>query len=139
MRQALELAAAAGARGDEPFGAVLTHGDTELLDASNAVETGNDIALHPELTLARAAAHHPDADQLVLYTSTEPCSMCAGGIAIAGLGGVVFSVSATRARELAGERGHVAPAGTVLDRLDETPVIGGVLEAKGAAIHRAYW
>jgi len=139
MRRAIELAKEAGVRGDEPFGAVLVAEDAEVLEASNTVVTENDIALHPELTLARAAANRQDAADLVLYASTEPCGMCAGGIAIAGVGGVVYSVHAGRARELAGQRGHVAPTGSLLERLDDVSVTAGVLEAEGEAVHREYW
>lgn len=139
MRRAFELARAAGERGDEPFGAVLVDGESVVAEASNAVHTGDDIALHPELTLARAAGNMPDADELVLYSSTEPCSMCAGGIAIADLRGVVYSVSAARAADVAGERGAVVPAPDLLEALDDTTVVGGVLEAAGERIHREYW
>jgi tRNA(Arg) A34 adenosine deaminase TadA len=73
-----------------------------------------------------------------MYTSTEPCPMCAGGIAIAGLCGVVYSVSAERAAEEFGDPPGI-PCGEVCKRLGhDVDVIGGVREADGLAIHRAY-
>lgn len=82
MREAFELARDAAARGDEPFGSVLVHDDTVIMAESNRVRTETDIRRHPELHLAYRACREYDADEraaMVMYTSTEPCPMCAGG------------------------------------------------------------
>lgn len=143
MHRALELAREAADRGDEPFGSLLvaaSAGDV-VMEERNAVTTANDIARHPELTLARrAAAERDDAGDLVMYTSTEPCAMCSGGIYIAGLRAVVYSVSAERAAELAGGGGLVVPAADVFDRgRDPVEVVGDVLQEEGEQIHREHW
>lgn len=143
MHRALELAREAAARGDEPFGSLLVSADDDrvVMEERNAVNTGNDIARHPELTLARrAAAERDDAGDLVMYTSTEPCAMCSGGIYIAGLRAVVYSVSAERAAELAGGGGLVVPAADILERgRDAVELVGGILQDEGEGIHREHW
>ena len=141
VRRAIDLAREAGDRGDGPYGSVLVRDGEVVMEESNRENTDDDIALHPELTLARRAARELDPDaraETVLYTSTEPCSMCAGGIAIAGLGGVVYSVSAERlADEFGGPAG--VPCGEIFERRGrEIPVVGGVLEADGMALHREF-
>jgi tRNA(Arg) A34 adenosine deaminase TadA len=139
--RAIELAREAAARGDGHYGSVLVRDDEVVMEAGNRERTDDDIALHPELTLARRAAREyspAERARTVLYTSTEPCPMCAGGIAIAGLGAVVYSVSAARA---AAERGGAEgiPCGEVFDRWGrDVTVVGGVRESAGLALHREF-
>ncbi|WP_210424069.1 nucleoside deaminase [Halorussus ruber] len=100
VRRAIDLAREAGDRGDGPYGSLLVRDGDVVMEETNRENTDDDIALHPELTLARRAARELDADaraEAVMYTSTEPCPMCAGGIAIAGLGGVVYRRSSPNA------------------------------------------
>jgi len=141
VRRAIDLAREAGDRGDGPYGSVLVRDGEVVMEESNRENTDDDIALHPELTLARRAARELDSDaraETVLYTSTEPCPMCAGGIAIAGLGGVVYSVSAERLADEFGGPTSV-PCGEIFERRGrEIPVVGGVLEADGMALHREF-
>jgi tRNA(Arg) A34 adenosine deaminase TadA len=97
LRRAIELAAAARAAGDMPFGSILVGpaGDV-LVEDRNTVITGRDITAHPELKLARWAARELDAEtaaQTTMYTSCQPCPMCAGAIARSGLGRVVYALS----------------------------------------------
>jgi tRNA(Arg) A34 adenosine deaminase TadA len=104
LRGAIELAAAARAAGDMPYGSLLVGpaGDV-LAEDRNTVVTERDITAHPELKLARWAARELDpsiARQTTLYTSSEPCPMCAGAIARSGLGRVVFALSGEQLQEL---------------------------------------
>ena len=109
LHRAVELAAAARAAGDMPYGSLLVGpaGDV-LAEDHNTVVTEQDITAHPELKLARWAARQLDADvarQATMYTSCQPCAMCAGAIARSGLGRVVFALSSEQLQEL-------KPAGT---------------------------
>lgn len=168
VRRAIDLAETAAERGDDPYGSLLVRDGQVVMEATNRVNTDDDIALHPELTLARrAASEHTPAERArtVMYTSTEPCPMCAAGIAYAGLGAVVYSVSGARAAEVyrgrdgsgsdAGSGSDDAGAGSdaeagsddggegipceeVFDRLGRSvEVVGPVLESEGLDVHRA--
>jgi tRNA(Arg) A34 adenosine deaminase TadA len=104
LRRAIELAAAARAGGDMPFGSLLVGpaGDV-LAEERNTVLTERDIAAHPELKLARWAARNleaEDARETTMYTSCQPCPMCAGAIARSGLGRVVFALSSEQLDDL---------------------------------------
>jgi tRNA(Arg) A34 adenosine deaminase TadA len=140
--RALELAREAVARGDEPFGSLLVHDGEIVAEARNAVTTEDDLRRHPELDLAyRAARKFDEATrrETVMYTSTEPCPMCAGGIAIADLGAVVYSVSAKRLGELLDGSPGV-PCGEVFKRRGaDIQSMGPVLSDAGEAVHRDYW
>jgi tRNA(Arg) A34 adenosine deaminase TadA len=97
LRRAIELAAAARAGGNPPFGSLLVGPDgTVLAEERNTTITDADISAHPELKLARWAARELDpatAAATTMYTSCQPCRMCAGAIERSGLGRVVFALS----------------------------------------------
>ena len=140
IRRALTLAREAADHGDEPFGSVLVEADTLVAEARNAVVTEGDVAEHPELTLARqAAAEFDEPTDLVLYTSTEPCPMCAGGLYHAGVRAVVYATSAERFGELR-DADMVCPSPTVFERGSDPVVVAGpVLPDDGDAVHRECW
>jgi tRNA(Arg) A34 adenosine deaminase TadA len=78
-------------------------GGDVLAEDRNTVVTEQDITAHPELKLARWAARHLDPDvarQTTMYTSCQPCPMCAGAIARSGLGRVVFALSGEQLQQL---------------------------------------
>lgn len=138
MRSAFELAREAIDRGDRPFGSVLVHDDTVIMADSNHVRTENDIRRHPELHLAYRACREHDPStraEMVMYTSTEPCSMCAGGMTQAGLGRVVYSVSIDESAEFTGGDPSVRST-EVLDGITE--VVGPVLNDEGREIHNEF-
>ncbi|WP_049981762.1 nucleoside deaminase [Halolamina rubra] len=139
MREALDAAREAAARGDEPFGSVLVKDDEVVMRAGNRIVSENDLRAHPELTLAkRAAAERDDADELVMYTSTEPCPMCAGGIDIAGLRAVVYSVSGERAAALHGSDALLSSTAVFEAGRGDVRVIPDVLRAEGEKLHEAH-
>ena len=138
VRQAIELAGEAADRGDRPFGSVLVRDDAVVMAASNRVVTENDVRRHPELHLAYRACRElspAERAETVMYTSTEPCPMCAGGMRSAGFGRVVYSVGGDEVGEFVGESAPVRSA-EVLNGVTE--VVGPVLNEKGRAVHEAF-
>ena len=97
LRRAIALAAEAREAGDPPFGSLLAGPDgTVLAEERNTTVSGADISAHPELKLAVRAARELDAATAAtttLYTSCQPCGMCAGAIERSGLGRVVYALS----------------------------------------------
>ncbi|GIF51419.1 tRNA(Arg) A34 adenosine deaminase TadA [Asanoa ferruginea] len=104
LRRAIALAAAAPAAGGRPFGSLLVGPDGSILaEGHNTVPGDGDITAHPELKLARWAASELDpstAAGTTMYTSCEPCEMCAYAIDRSGLGRVVFALSAEQFQAL---------------------------------------
>ncbi|MEU6154278.1 nucleoside deaminase [Actinosynnema sp. NPDC047251] len=98
LRRAIALATEARAGGNPPFGSLLVGPDGAVLaEERNSSLSDGDITAHPELKLARWAARElsPEvAAGTTMYTSCEPCGMCAGALARSGLGHVVFALSA---------------------------------------------
>ena len=93
MKQALVEAAKAGERGEVPVGAVVVCKERIIARAHNLTETLNDVTAHAEMQAITAAANVLGAKYLnecTLYVTVEPCVMCAGAIAWAQTGKLVF-------------------------------------------------
>jgi tRNA(adenine34) deaminase len=102
MRRCLELARQAAGTGDTPVGAVVVREGRILAEGVESVRALHDVTAHAEIVALRAAAERLGSIDLggcTLYTSVEPCMMCAYAIRLARIGSVV---SGTR----------VDPAGT---------------------------
>jgi tRNA(Arg) A34 adenosine deaminase TadA len=104
LRRAIELASMARSAGEQPYGSLLVGPGGEVLaEDHNTVLSEGDIAAHPELKLARWAAAELEpgvARATTMYTSCQPCPMCASAIARSRLGRVVFALSAAQHDEL---------------------------------------
>ena len=96
LRLAIGLAAQAREAGNPPFGSLLVNAEGDVVaEDRNTTITEQDITAHPELKLARWAARElpaASARATTMYTSCEPCPMCATAIARANLGRVVFAL-----------------------------------------------
>jgi tRNA(Arg) A34 adenosine deaminase TadA len=106
LSAAIEVSRRSRAHGNHPFGCVLVDGTGKVvLEAENSYTTDKGPG-HAETNLARRAAVTFDEDYLrgcTLYTSVEPCCMCAGTAYWAGLGAVVFGMTEARLGELTGD------------------------------------
>lgn len=106
LDQTLALSNMSVEEGNHPFGALLVIGDDKVLDAKNNVNTEQDVTCHAEMNLVRRACQtltQAQRKQAVLYTSTEPCAMCAGAIYWSGIKQVVFACSGKKLNDIAGD------------------------------------
>jgi|SRR5271157_1485267 len=148
LRKAIAVAAKAREHGNHPFGAVLVDaGGQQLLEAENTVNTDHDITGHAETNLIRKASAAFSAEVLTgctLYTSTEPCAMCAGAIFWSGVGRVVYALSERGLFELAkpqSGRGLLnLPCREVFARGGQAiEVQGPLLEEEARQVHIGFW
>lgn len=106
LRETIRLAERSRAEGNHPFGALLADaGGGVLLSSGNTHSTDGGTG-HAELNVARAAAARYTPEFLAgctLYTSVEPCTMCAGATYWAGIGRLVYGMAETRLAELTGD------------------------------------
>lgn len=106
LERSIALADEAVADGNHPFGAVLVSVDGVILAEGKNSHSIDHGPGHAEANLAREAARRFDTEVLrnaTLYTSVEPCSMCAGTIYWAEIGTVVFGMTERRLGELTGD------------------------------------
>lgn len=96
MRLALAEAEIAAAEGEVPAGCVIVDPQGKLVGkAHNQTESLHDATAHAEmvaLSQAFAAAGNERLVGYTLYVTKEPCPMCAGAIALARIGRVVWGV-----------------------------------------------
>ena len=146
LRAAIALAWRARERGNHPFGAVLVDDrDQVVLEAENSVVTERDCAGHAETNLMRAASRRFSPEQLAaytLYTSTEPCAMCAGAIYWGNVGRVVYALSEVDLYAIVGPSPDqlVLPCREVFARgRRPTTVLGPALQEEARAVHAGFW
>ena len=142
INQTYQLALKAQSQGDHPFGSLLIIDDKVVLTSENTVVTDNDVTQHAELRLVSLASKQFSVQQLsmaTLYTSTEPCAMCAGAIFWSGISKIVYGCSTEKLGEIAGGNFVVPCRDLFKFGKREINIIGPVLEEKGAEIHRNFW
>jgi tRNA(Arg) A34 adenosine deaminase TadA len=148
LRRSFDVARRARTNGNHPFGAILVGRDgTVLIEMENGYLPAHDASAHAERLLATQACTTVNPDVLrsaTLYSSAEPCAMCAGAIYWAGIGRLVYGLSEQRLRTLTGNH----PENPTLDLpcrevfksgQRPTAVIGPLLEDEAAAVHEGVW
>ena len=148
LRRSIDLAAQSRARGDHPFGALLADADGKvLLEAMNTCGTEGDRTGHAERNLMTAASKLYDADFLAgctMYTSAEPCAMCAGSVYWTGVGRVVHGMSEAALKALIGPD----PENLTMDLpctavfaagQRRVEVVGPLLAEESAVVHDGFW
>lgn len=93
MKQALIEARKAFDRAEVPVGAIVVCKGRIIARAHNLTEVLNDVTAHAEMQAITAAANTLGGkylDDCTLYVTIEPCVMCAGAIAWAQTGKLVF-------------------------------------------------
>src|SRR5258706_7167079 len=94
---AIWLADAGGENGSPPFGGVLVSSRGWILsEGENTQGATSDCTCHAETNLLHEATRRYSRKLLAhstMYTSAEPCPMCAGAIFWSGVGRVVFGLS----------------------------------------------
>lgn len=148
LRQAIAWSGVARERGNRPFGAVVVADDGRVLAQAwcNTGETG-DCTGHAETNAVRQLGPTVDRATLgraTLYSSAEPCVMCAGAIFWSGIGRVVFGIDAVRLRVFRGERAEQRDAElSCRDVFRASPhaieCIGPALIDEASEPHRGFW
>ena len=138
MRRALLAARSAAEQGEVPVGAVVARGAEVLAVAANERETTKDPTAHAELLAIRQAASTLDGWRLTgctLYSTLEPCPMCAGAAQAARIERLVYATPDPKA----GYAGtlHNTPADARLNHTIATEK--GLLEAEAAELLRIFF
>ncbi|MES2189956.1 MAG: nucleoside deaminase [Pseudomonadota bacterium] len=148
MGQAIAWAHTARERGNRPFGAVIVSAGGKLLTEAycNTSETG-DCTGHAETNAVRLASSTISRETLqaaTLYSSAEPCVMCAGAIFWSGISRVVFGIDAVSLRIFRGERAEQRDAElSCRDVFAASPhsieCIGPVMMEEASEPHKGFW
>ena len=148
LRTAIEVARHAREHGNHPFGAILVDENNQvLLEAENSVVSDRDCTGHAETNLMRLASQNYQPEKLAmctLYTSTEPCAMCAGAIYWGNVRHVVYALSEVGLYEIVGPSPDqlLLPSREVFAHSQrETKVEGPAMEldTEARAVHAGFW
>jgi tRNA(Arg) A34 adenosine deaminase TadA len=148
LRRSFEVARRAITHGNHPFGAILVDRDRNvLIEVENGYMPGHDGTAHAERLLATQACTTLGPDirkHATLYSSAEPCAMCAGAIYWAGIGRLVYGLSEHRLRAATGNHPENPtldlPCRKVFERGQRaTEVVGPLLEDEAQALHAGVW
>jgi tRNA(Arg) A34 adenosine deaminase TadA len=137
LRRAIALAHQARQLGQRPFGAVLVFDGSVVHQAYDRSVALCDPTFHAELGLISEycrARRRLSLEGHSLYTSTEPCVMCAGAIHWARLSRVVFSVSQAMLQRLSGGRVKPGCANIVNSGYRQVEIVGPLLPEEGLAV-----
>jgi tRNA(adenine34) deaminase len=96
MARALERARVARDSGEVPVGAVLVAHGRILSEASNLTIRLSDPTAHAEVVAIRRAARRQGdwrLENAVLYSTLEPCALCAGAIVLARIPRIVYGAA----------------------------------------------
>ena len=148
LRIAIAESQKAKEAGLHPFAAILVGPDgTVLMTQHNAYMPDHDMTGHAERVLMTRASTTLPIELLgdcSIYSSAEPCAMCAGAIYWTGLKRLVYGLSEHRLKAITGDH----PENPTLDlpcRLvfaagqRQVEVIGPLLEEEAAAVHKGAW
>lgn len=150
LRRAIEVSKAARAAGNTPFGAILVDQSGKIIMEQENIEiTERKCTGHAETSLAERAARQYERGFLwhcTLYTTAEPCAMCAGAIYWSNIGRVVYGMTEKRLLQLTGSneqnptfdlpcREVFACGQKAIEVLGPFPAV----EDEAAKVHEGYW
>ena len=134
----MELARAGGLRGEVPVGAAIVQEGVVLAESHNRTVEWSDPTAHAELVTIRAAARRLGDWRLTgctLYTTLEPCALCAGAIVLARIPRLVFGAHDPKAG-MAGSLGNLVQDARLNHRAD---LLGGVLADESSQLLRRFF
>lgn len=92
----MKLALEEAKKGDSPYGAVIVKDNEVIALAHNTVKTDSDPSAHAEINVIRSLTtkiNNPSLEGYIIYTTGEPCPMCATACIWTGISEIVFGAS----------------------------------------------
>ena len=99
MKEALVQAKKALKKGEVPIGAVVVLGDEIIGRGYNQPITIKDPTAHAEIIALKEASNRLDnyrLNEAIIYTTLEPCLMCAGALVHARIKKIIFAAQDTK-------------------------------------------
>ncbi|MBM9402288.1 nucleoside deaminase [Gluconacetobacter azotocaptans] len=149
LRQAIALSETSRTQGRHPFAALVAdaRGRVVTTALNNSLPPEGDPTQHAELRAVAQAARMLTPDELAgctLYTSAEPCCMCAGAVYWGNIRRVVYALSERRLLALTGAHPEnptfSLPCREIFARGQHTTeVLGPLIEDEAARPHAGFW
>jgi tRNA(adenine34) deaminase len=120
-------------KGDLPYGAVLVKDNQIVLRGYNTAQTDNDVSAHAEINVLRSFTKQNKNYSLdvlkgyTLYTTCEPCPMCAAACVWAGVSQIVFGASMEQLIAIGSEQIDISCETVITKGFQDIKVIKGIL------------
>ena len=124
MREAARMAEIAATQGEVPVGAILYVGKKLIASSFNQTIQRKDPTAHAEILVLRAAAKKLGNYRLndgVLFTTLEPCPMCAGAVLESRIKSLIFGAYDRK-------NGAAGSAYNIVAKNPNVEIVGGVEE-----------
>ena len=138
MRQALAAAQEAGSCGEVPVGTCIVSGDEVIAISGNRTRTDCDPTAHAEIVALREAAQKVGNYRLAgvdVYSTIEPCAMCAGALIQARVRRLIYGAPDERAGAVV-SRFRICDTDFLNHRIE---ISAGVLEAECRALMQEFF
>lgn len=137
MRQAIRAATEGIAAGQSPFGSAIVRGDELIAVGHNEVVSTPDPTAHAEVVTLRRAAKKLGTHDLAgcrIYSTCEPCSMCASAIHWSNLDELYFGAAIADAQGAGFREIELSPEQIYLKAASRIRVVSGILQPECAAL-----
>ncbi len=144
IRDAIEMAKSSKLKGNLPYGCILVNKEGEVvLKGENTINTDHDMLAHAEINMLREASKifsHSDLSSFTIYTSDEPCPMCASAIYWTGVGKLVYGLSKPEYYNIVGKENpnwvfEISAREVLAKGRRNVEVVGPILEEEAAKLH----
>src|ERR1700716_326636 len=138
MRESLRAAQEAQTRDEVPIGSCIVVGEKLLAVAGNRTRTDCDPTAHAEMVALRGAAQNCGNYRLsdaTVYSTIEPCAMCAGALIQARVKLLVYGAPDEKAGAVESHF-HICDANQLNHRIE---VVKGVLESECRALMQEFF
>ena len=138
MEKAISQAQKAYDLGEVPVGALIIRKGEVLSEAHNLTGSMKDPTAHAEVLAIRKASERLRDWRLVgctLYTTLEPCAMCAGALVLSRIERLVFGAADPKSG-MVGSLGNLVCDDRLNHRLEVT---SGILQDESADLLRSYF
>jgi tRNA(adenine34) deaminase len=124
------VAVEAAKQGDAPYGAVLVKNGEVVAVAHNTVRQDHDPSAHAEINVIRkltSQLKNPSLEGYTIYTTGEPCPMCATACVWAGISDIVYGASIADLVSVNQSQIDISCEEVIAKSFRNIRVIGGVL------------
>jgi tRNA(Arg) A34 adenosine deaminase TadA len=136
----MKIAIEEAKKGDMPYGAVLVKDNKVIIKGYNTAQQDNDVSAHGEINVLRQFTKETGNYALdalkgyTLYTTCEPCAMCAAACVWVGLSEIVYGASVEQLLNIGSQQIDIS-CQTIVDKgFHEIKIVSGVLAEECLAL-----
>jgi len=126
----MRLALAEAKQGDSPYGAVIVKDNVVVAQAHNTVRRDSDPSAHAEINVIRSLTNKIKSPSLAgysIYTTGEPCPMCATACVWTGVAEIIYGASIQDLIAINQSQIDISCEEIIAKSFRKIPVIKGVL------------